>query len=177
MKLPIRFPRHRQKPLRGFTLIELLIVIGILAVLASIIFSRVGGVLKKAYDARARSELAQIAGATNQYVIDQDGVWPDDVDRGIPPGIEAYLGPGIWPQAPWPGSVYDYDAFTGSDGLPVHQISIRFCPAGQPAQCRFPDEPWAENFDYHSSAYFCIRGKCKAHPERPDDHPGFCINC
>jgi hypothetical protein len=124
---------------------------------------------------KGESQLAQIASAAEQYIIDHEGALPGDVDRSIPPGIEEYLGSGNWPLAPWPGSVYDWDVFPDKENGPNYQISIRFCPLNKPAECKFPDEPWAANFDYHSSVYFCIQGRCKAHPDRPENHPGYCI--
>jgi len=162
---------------RAFTLTELLIVLAIITTLASFVFGRVDASLSGARLSRAKAELSQIAKATLQLVIEQNGTWPPDVDRDIPPGIQQFLGPGTWPNAPWPGSVYDWDAFTGSDGKPVSQISIRFCPLGQPTQCAFPREPWAESFDYYSSVYYCMQGICRAHPGQSDNHPGYCVNC
>jgi prepilin-type N-terminal cleavage/methylation domain-containing protein len=170
--------RERFRPsFRGFTLLELLVVMAIISTIASFVFGRISGVLEKARMSRASVELTEISKATYQYVIDAGGAWPADVDRAIPPGVEAYLGPGNWPDAPWPGTVYDWDAFVGSDGKQVYQISIRFCPIGHPELCTFPDEDWAEDFDYYSSAYHCIQGKCRSHPSMPDTHPGHCLNC
>ncbi|MEK7218114.1 MAG: prepilin-type N-terminal cleavage/methylation domain-containing protein [Patescibacteria group bacterium] len=174
---PKNKPASGKSPFRGFTLMEILIVIAILTILTSFIFGRVGGAMEKARMSRARAELSEIAKATVQMAIDHQGTWPNDVDRDVPPGIQEYLGPGNWPYAPWPGSVYDWDSFTGSDGKPAYQISIRFCPLGHPELCSFPDEPWAEDFNYFSSVYYCIQGKCRAHPSQPDSHPGYCLNC
>jgi prepilin-type N-terminal cleavage/methylation domain-containing protein len=163
---------------RGFTLIEILLVISIIATLFSIVFGAAGGWLFNAREARAKVELSEIKKATQMMVIDLGGSWPPDVSRGMPPGIEQYLGPGNWPDAPFSDvAEYDWDNFTGSDGKPVYQISIRFCPLGKPAECKFPDVEWAQNFDYFSSYYFCIQGKCRAHPGKPDNHPGYCVNC
>lgn len=149
----------------------------ILAILAVFILIQISGNYEKATFSRAKAELSQIAKAANQYIVDRQGDLPPDVDRGIPPGIQDYLGPGIWPSAPWEGSVYDWDVFPDKQIGPNYQISIRFCPLGQPSQCKFPKEPWARNFDYYSSVYLCIRGQCKAHPDRPQNQPGYCLNC
>lgn len=126
---------------------------------------------------RTDAELTAIYRAVNLYKL-KHGVWPDDVDRGLPNGIEEFLGPGEWPDAPLNDvSVYDWDNFTGSDGNQVVQISVRFCPLGNSSACQFPDVDWAEDFNYHSSYYLCIEGICRAHPGKPDNHPGYCMNC
>lgn len=165
----------------GFTIVELLIVIVVIAILAAVAIVAYNGISKRAYENRAYSELSTIARAVKLYKADK-GQYPADVDRNVPVGIFDYSGsaatPSQWPKAPWPDSVYDYDYFTGSDGNEVAQVSIRFCPISGPlSACRFPNEPWATNFDLQSSVYWCITGTCKAHPDAPDTHPGHCINC
>ena len=176
-----RLAELRKKKRKGFTLLEVLLVCAIISaiyMIASHYGISVTDALFRAREGRARAELTQIFKATHLWVLDNGGEWPDDVDRGMPPGIEEYLGPGNWPDAPFNDvAEYDWDNFTGSDGKQVYQISIRFCPLGQSDKCKFPDADWAENFDYHSSFYFCIQGKCRAHPGKPDDHPGYCVNC
>ena len=166
---------------QGFTIVELLIVVVIIAILAVITLVTYTEFSKRAYKNRAMSEAAAIARAVELYHADKDD-YPPDVERNIPVGIFDYTGneaaPSQWPQAPWPGSVYDYDRFAGSDGEEVIQVSIRFCPIGGPLNaCHFPNEPWAAGFDVQSSAYWCIRGVCRAHPNVSDDHPGYCLNC
>ncbi|TSC69071.1 MAG: hypothetical protein G01um101456_366 [Parcubacteria group bacterium Gr01-1014_56] len=172
--------RYSNKP-SGFTLVELLIVIAIIGILASIIFPAVQSARDKAYLSRAKAEFRSINTALEMYAANQ-GSYPPDANRDMPPGLEAYLGTGNWPKAPWPGSLYDWDAWAPGDlsfdpKEQVYQISIRFCPAGQPTQCTFPNEPWAQNFDYYSAAYYCIAGPCRAHSDQPPTHPGYCLNC
>lgn len=164
--------------IKGFTLIELLIVIGIISILSSIVLValNIPSIFLKTNQARADLELKQIHNAVFLYYIENKS-WPADVSRGLPNGIETYLGPGSWPNAPFNDvSEYDWDNFTGSDGKRVLQISIRFCPLGEASKCEFPNADWAENFDYYSSYYLCIEGKCKSHPNKPDNHPGYRIN-
>ena len=168
---------HKQ----GFTIVELLIVVVVIAILAVITMVTYVNFVERATKNRAISELSAIARAVELYHADKDA-YPADVERNIPVGIFDYSGsesvPTQWPIAPWPGSVYDYDYFTGTDGNDVVQISIRFCPLGGPfTACRFPNEPWAAGFDLQSSAYWCITGGCRAHPNSTDDHPAYCINC
>lgn len=166
---------------QGFTIAELLIVVVVIAILATITIVAYTGFSKRATKNRAIAEVSAIARAVNLYHADK-GTYPADVDRNIPVGIFDYTGseaaPSQWPMAPWPGSVYDYDYFPGSDGNDVVQVSIRFCPIGGPlAACQFPSEPWAADFDLLSSAYWCISGICRAHRDTADDYPAYCINC
>ncbi|MFA5855652.1 MAG: type II secretion system protein [Candidatus Gracilibacteria bacterium] len=164
---------------KSFTLIEVLLVVVIIAILAGIVIVAVNPLrmILGTNESRASAELLAIRDALYMYYYD-NRKWPDDVSRGLPNGIEENLGAGEWPMAPFNDvSEYDWDNFIGSDGKQVLQISIRFCPLGRADQCEFPDADWAENFDYYSSYYFCIQGKCRAHPDKPDNHPGHCVNC
>ncbi len=161
--------------LRGFTILELLIVIVVIGILASLVLVGYTGIQERAYYNRSRSELRSISSALYLYQ-DKYAGFPADVNRGLPPGLEEFLSNKSWPAAPYPGSIYDYDAFV-NDGVNTYQISIRFCEANKPNTCKFPNEDWANNFDINSSMYYCIEGNCKAHPEEPDNHPGYCVNC
>lgn len=165
----------------GFTIVELLIVVVVIAILAAITIVAYTNFASRAVKNRAVMEVSAIAHAVDLYHADK-GAYPDDVERNIPVDIFDYTGsetaPSQWPLAPWPGSVYDYDYFVGSDGNDVVQISIRFCPLGGTLEsCQFPNEPWAEDFGLQSSAYWCITGICRAHPTSSDDYPAYCINC
>lgn len=166
---------------RGFTLIELLMVISIIGMLAVIVMPSLFGAKNKAYLARAQTEFKTIATALEFYVSDHGG-YPPDASRDLPPGLEPYLSGASWPKAPWPNTVYDWDAWTPAElaynpKVQTYQISVRFCPLGQPNNCTFPKEPWAQGFDYYSAAYYCISGACRSHSARPTTHPGYCINC
>lgn len=164
---------------RGFTLVELLIVIVVIAILAAFSIVAYNGMQKRAYSSRAQSELSAIGkGIQIYHGINEE--YPPDVSRNIPGAITPYLNGSAdnWPIGPWPGSVYDYDYFIGSDGEEVSQISIRFCPIGGPmSACIFPNEDWADGFTVDSSAYWCVAGKCRSHPSQADTYPGYCFNC
>jgi prepilin-type N-terminal cleavage/methylation domain-containing protein len=162
----------------GFTLIELLVVVAILGILSSIILVGLTRAKSLAAFARTQLEFKSLVTAIELYTSDRNGVFPADVNRGLPPGLEAYLSGGNWPNAPWPGSVYDWENWIDpATGLRILQISVRFCPTGRPDLCRFPDEPWAVGFDINSAVYYCIEGACRPHINEPMDHPGYCVNC
>ena len=177
------FSRYKDRDTgAGFTLIELLIVISIIGILAAIMLPAFSSAREAAYLSRTKEEMHSMSVALELYANDH-GNYPPDADRNVPPGLEPYLSAsGSWPNAPWPGSVYDWDAWAPDDlayapQQQVYQISIRFCPVNQPTQCRFPNESWAKNFDYYSAVYYCISGPCRAHSSQPVDHAGYCVNC
>ena len=157
---------------KGFTLIELLIVIAVIAILSTVLISVIQGARSDAYTARAITEFKSFAQAMEFYLIDYDE-YPPDVSRNIPSGMEEYLGGGTWPEGPHPGSVYDWDNITEHGYI---QISLRFCDING-ENCNFPDEPWAQDFDDKSAMYWCFEGPCRSHPDRPVDHPGYCVSC
>ena len=167
---------------QSLSLIEVLVVIVIIGILASVVFVNVRKVQEQARLARAEEELHSLAVALELYANDNGG-YPPDVSRGMPSGIEAYLPGGRLPLAAWPGSVFDWDnGINPSDGRPIYEISIRFCPLGSTdlTKCHFPDEPWAKNFNIDSSAYYCISGNCTGHLSHINDnppYPSYCLNC
>lgn len=171
--------------MRGFTLIELLIVIAILGILANIVMSKVSGARERAQYSRAILEMRQMQTALFFYRDEHGQAFPSDVNRSLPPGLENYLhnpsNAGAWPDAPFPGSVYDWDnwAPTNLSYGPfeqVYQISIRFCDISG-TTCHFPNQPWAAGFDKYSALYYCIAGPCRSHPSKDVAHPGYCVNC
>lgn len=167
----------------GFTLIEIMIAMSILGVLAAITYTIA------VPNWRARSnytasivELNNIANALTLYV-GKNNDYPPDVSRGVAPvGLAEMLSTKAWPKPPYPGSVYDYDLLEDPDsaGGRIIQVSLRYCDAGDTATCKhnFPREDFVtDEWDSHSSIYFCIKGNCRAHLDKPANHPGYCINC
>lgn len=160
----------------GFTLIELLIVVTIIGLLSSLVLVALSGIREESYLSKAQAQFNSFRSALILYTEDQGGVYPDDVSRSLPPGLEEYLSSDNWPEAPWPGSVYDWDNWQ-INGEQVVQLSIRFCDRNAPNTCNFPDKPWAENFGVNSAVYYCFEGNCRSHEGEPEDYPGLCVNC
>ncbi len=76
-------------PRRGFTLIELLLVIGIIAILASIVIVAINPTkqLGNARDAQRRSDVNTILNAVYQYAIDNNGSLPAGIPLTTAKGI------------------------------------------------------------------------------------------
>ncbi len=66
--------RRQAQRLRGFTLIELLIVIGIIALLAAVLFPVFAHIRARAYQTTCSSNLKQIGIAMQLYTQDSDGM-------------------------------------------------------------------------------------------------------
>lgn len=161
---------------RGFTLIELLIAIAIIGILAAVILGNLGPVRQSAIEARAAVEFNQFENALEQYELDTNS-YPPDADRDVPPELADYLSSAGWPEGPWAGSTYDWDAWV-IDGEPTYQLSIRFCPEGGPLEdCSIPPTDWAENFGINSAYFYCFAGNCQSHDTEAADYPGHCVNC
>ncbi len=67
---------------KGFTLIEILLVIGIIAVLATVVIVSLDPAtrFKNARDSRRLSDIQSILSATQQYIVDNKGLLPSGVD-------------------------------------------------------------------------------------------------
>lgn len=116
---------------RGFTLIELLLVIGIIAILASIVIVAINPTKQLADDrnTQRRSDVNTILKATYQYAIDNNGTLPSCIDttaKGVCTGgsdCAAYAAG----DSGGPAAGCNLDALTGSylDNLPTD-------PSGEP---------------------------------------------
>lgn len=170
----------------GFTLVEILIVMAMVAALSTWYVYQSSSDKGQAYTLRAQGELITMSNAIKLYVQENNN-YPADVNRGLPPGIEKFIGSGelntAWPTGPWGApSVYDYENWDGGDTI---QVSIRFCNAGDSATCKANAAKWLKgvvsptilnSWDSFSSVYFCIKGNCRSHSDRPANHPGYKID-
>lgn len=182
---------HKHKR-NGFTLIEIVVVISVIGVLASLVYTLILPKWReRTYYSRSLSELNTMGNALSLYVAKYND-YPPDVSRDVPAGMKEFIqsqaGNNAWPDAPYPGSVYDYDNWAPDANGPQHtyQISIRLCNAGDNATCKaraqkyfseYVDATTLNNWDSDSSVYYCIKGSCRSHQNRPMTHPGYCINC
>lgn len=172
---------NTKKSETGFTLVEILIVMLVIGILAAIVYTVAPNSQERAYRNRAFAEVNTMANAARLY-LEKYNVWPDDVNRDLPAELNEFIDiEDEWPNAPWPGSVYDWDNWM-VNGEQIIQVSIRFCPIGGPlSACSFPDEPWAQNFGVNSAVFFCLDATthepCRSHSGNPPNYPGYCINC
>jgi general secretion pathway protein G len=107
----------RQGRQSGFTLLELMVVIVILGLLATLVSVNVMGRVEKAKKTTARTQIAMLHNAVNQYKLDT-GKYPDSsvgLDALVvqPPGVENWNKDGYLegvrqiPKDPW-GNEYFY---------------------------------------------------------------------
>ncbi len=90
-----------KRSLRGFTLIELLVVIAIIAILAAILFPVFAKAREKARQAACLSNLKQLGLGFQQYIQDNDSVYPctvQDPNHNLPN---------------WDAQIYPYVKSTG----------------------------------------------------------------
>ena len=176
----------------GFTLAELTVVIVVLGIIAALTYSIVvPNYRERAYYTRSVAEVNAMGNATKLYVAKYND-YPADAVRDVPAGIKEFVqgqnSVDQWPDAPWPGSVYDYDNWPPDGNGPEHtyQISVRMCDAGDNATCKANAQKYLskyvsssvlDSWDSYSAVYYCIKGSCRSHQSKPMTHPGYCINC
>lgn len=178
--------------IKGFTIVELAVVMVVLGILAALTYAIVvPRYRERTYYTRGISELNSMGNATKLYVA-KHNEYPADVTRDVPAGIKEFVqgqeGIEEWPDAPWPGSVYDYDNWPPDGNGPEHtyQISVRMCDVGDSVTCKanankylkdYVSQSTLDSWDSYSAVYYCIKGSCRSHQVKPMNHPGYCVNC
>lgn len=172
-------------------MVEIIVVIVVLGILAGLTYSvAVPRYRERAYYTRTVSEMNAMGNAFTLYAAKYND-YPADAARDVPGEVKEFLQGQQgedWPDAPYPGSVYDYENWPADANGPQHtyQVSMRMCDIGQDAVCKanaqkylnnFVDATTLNNWDSYSSVYFCIKGSCRSHQNKPMSHPGYCINC
>ena len=107
----------------GFTISELLIVIAVIIVLAGLVLSTVGYVLKKAAASRADTEIAAMSAALESYKAD-NGIYPTDSIK------TEQVDPAVSP-TPAAASLYLYEQLSGDtndDRAPEGKSYFTFKP-------------------------------------------------
>src|SRR3954471_20416409 len=96
---------------KAFTLVELLVVIGIIAVLLSILLPTLSRARRSAYTVQCQSNMRQLAAAMLMYIQDAKGKFPPAM---VPPGVINQHG--WW----WPNELVRYN-FIRQPGLSVYK--------------------------------------------------------
>lgn len=127
-------PPSKKLFLRGFTLVELLVVISLIAVLAALVISGAGGILKKIKRDQIRNFMAEIEGGLEDYKVD-NAIYPLNPDpRGTSTSVP-YNGP-------------DGEAVSGAAVLYKH-LSGDFDTDGQVDN---DETPYVDRLDYWSNS-------------------------
>src|SRR5688500_12262408 len=121
--LPLSSKRFSRKH-RGLTLTELLVVIGIIALLAAVLFPVFGRVRENSRKSSCQSNLKQVSTAFLQYCQDFNEKLPHSAQNSDPVGGGWVLGGGGAPTYPFPtdvtqGALYPY----------VKNAQVYICPS------------------------------------------------
>lgn len=126
MKMQRKAARAAQ---RGFTLAELMVVIVIIGLLATVVAPRAVNFLFRAKVGIAEQQVSQLSAAIDQYVITNNGRYPDSLDDLVKKDAngQSFLDADVVPLDPWGNAFFfhvesngmNHEIGTyGSDGQP-----------------------------------------------------------
>ncbi|MBI2009966.1 MAG: type II secretion system protein [Candidatus Chisholmbacteria bacterium] len=143
----IRIWRRWRSVDTGFTLVEVLVVMGLIAILGSLLFGNFLKSQRRGFDAQRQGDLKTIQNAFEQYYVANDGVYPvNDTEGGSEfPGGNLPLDPRDKNQAT--GDAYEYiieygvgDGYCACARLEEVDGNASDVPSGY--ECQFGDGPW-----------------------------------
>ncbi len=117
----------------GFTLIELVAIVVVLAILSGVAIPKYIDYSERARVASTAYSWRVLTNALNQYIIDNSGAIPPNVqDAQMPPALTPYFTLSEYTRTPPVGGMWDYDEWSnfagGGAGLIV-SVSITQSPA------------------------------------------------
>ncbi len=113
---------------KGFTIIELLIVIAIIAILATMVIINVSGARARANYTKVLADMKEISNATKVYAISHNGVYPVEVNSGLPTEFQTEGLINTWPTPPTSDFVYKYINNTTSGAVGVYYQATSRAP-------------------------------------------------
>lgn len=109
---------------KGFTLLEMLIVLGIIAVILSVLSVSFATTQKKSRDAKRKGDIKALQSGLEQYYATCDYTYPVDIASGIICGASPAI-ISIIPVDPKTGVVYSYTySPTSTPGISINDFSI-----------------------------------------------------
>lgn len=139
---------RRSQARRAFTLVELLVVIGIIAVLVSILLPALNKARRAANTAACLSNLRQIGQAAVMYANESKGTLPAwGFNQNLPDGSNNGF---VWDNSAWPATLA---RFVGEKTyVGTRPPRVYFCPTAEPD----PDPYWRTAYPMsYSVSWFC----------------------